>query len=145
MTNGIPPKPPYPWWGDLIRSMIPDVRAWATVAIFGLAAYDLTLIATHPALSSNELFKTATILLLGTGGLGLACSFLWGGSKASAAAADTVNAVALGSAAPPSGSTTTTTHTVATESTDKPAGTIEDPVVIASGDKPVVVKEEPPA
>lgn len=101
--------PKSPWWLPLV----PDVRAWATVAIFALAAYDLWLIANHPALATNEIFKTATILLMGTGGLGLACSFLWGGSKASMAAADTVNALAVNAAGPPPTTSTTTTTTTA--------------------------------
>lgn len=131
------PAPASPWWAALF----PDVRAWATVAIFALAAYDLHLIATNPALATNEIFKTATILLMGTGGLGLACSFLWGGSKASTAAADTVNAMAITAAGAPTTSSTTTT----TSTTGHAIGAVaEDPVKveIANPDnKPVPVKE----
>lgn len=79
-----------PWWADLI----PDIRAWATAGMFGLVAFLLHLIAAHPELQDNELFKTVATLLVGTGGFGLACSFLWGGSKATTAAIDTVNDMA---------------------------------------------------
>lgn len=79
-----------PWWADLI----PDIRAWATAGMFALVAFLLHLIATHPELQDNELFKTVATLLLGSGGFGLACAFLWGGSKATAAAIDTVNDMA---------------------------------------------------
>jgi hypothetical protein len=78
--------PNEPWWARFI----PDVRAWATVGMFGLAAYALTLVAMKPELADNRLFTTMATLLFGTGGLGLACSFLWGGSKTSMHAAETV-------------------------------------------------------
>lgn len=87
-----------PWWFELF----PDVRAWATIGMFALVAYDLHLIATHEELATNELFKTVSVLLLGTGGFGLLCAFLWGGSKASVAAAETVNEMAK-NAPPPGG------------------------------------------
>lgn len=74
----------------------PDVRGWATLGMFALVAYVLTLIAFVPSLQDNELFKTVATLLLGTGGFGLVCAFLWGGSKASVAAVDTVNDMAKG-------------------------------------------------
>lgn len=85
-------RAPEPWWGKLF----PDVRGWATIGSFALAFYTLYLISAHPNLASNEIFKTAVILLLGTGGLGLVYSFLWGGSKASVQAADSVNEIAKG-------------------------------------------------
>lgn len=71
-----------------------DARGWSTIAMFSLVLKILDLIDKHPALANNELFKTAVILLLGTGGFGLTCSFLWGGSKGTAGAIDTVNAMA---------------------------------------------------
>lgn len=79
-----------PWWA----AHIPDIRAWATVGMFAIVFYLLHLISTNPALKENELFKTVATLLVGSGAFGLVCAFLWGGSKASAAAADTVNEVA---------------------------------------------------
>lgn len=87
-----PPRGPTSgaWW----HILLPDVRGWATIGMFVLVFYDLHLMATRPQLASNELFKTVSTLLLGSGAFGLVCSFLWGGSKASVAAADTVNALA---------------------------------------------------
>lgn len=79
-----------PWWADLI----PDIRAWSTAAMFGVVVFILSLIAEHPELQDNELFKTLATLLVGTGGFGLVCAFLWGGSKATTAAIDTVNDMA---------------------------------------------------
>jgi ABC-type siderophore export system fused ATPase/permease subunit len=84
-----------PWWAD----HIPDIRAWSTAAMFGLVFYVLWLIASYPELKTNELFKTVATLLIGSGAFGLVCAFLWGGSKASVAAADTVNAMATSNAA----------------------------------------------
>jgi hypothetical protein len=80
--------------------MLPDVRGWATIGMFALVFYVITLIAFVPAVSSSELFKTLATLLLGSGAFGLVCAFLWGGSKASVSAVDTVNAVAKQAGAP---------------------------------------------
>lgn len=141
MPTPAPTDPKPPWWLPLV----PDVRGWATVAIFALAAYDLWLIANYPGLATNEIFKTATILLMGTGGLGLACSFLWGGSKASTAAADTVNAMAISAAGPPATSSTTTTTTTAGPHIPPVPPAEPVPVVIANTDAtPVPVTETPP-
>lgn len=85
-----------PWWADII----PDIRAWATLGMFALIFYLLHLIAVHQELRENELFKTVATLLVGSGAFGLACSFLWGGSKTTSAASETVNAMARASAAP---------------------------------------------
>jgi hypothetical protein len=82
-----------PWWAV----HIPDIRAWATLGMFVLVFYVITLIAFVPGVGVNELFKTIATLLLGSGAFGLVCAFLWGGSKASVAAADTVNVMAKGS------------------------------------------------
>lgn len=68
----------------------PDVRGWATVGMFALVAYVVSLAAFVPGLGANELFKTLSILICGTGGFGLVCAFLWGGSKASVHAAEAV-------------------------------------------------------
>lgn len=87
-----------PWWAD----HLPDTRGIATAAMFGIVVYMLWLIANVPRLASNELFKTVATLLIGSGAFGLVCAFLWGGSKASVAAADTVNQMAkANNAAPP--------------------------------------------
>lgn len=88
--------PDRPWWADLV----PDIRAWATAGMFGLIFYLLFLISTHKELASNELFKTVATLLVGSGAFGLVCSFLWGGSKTTAAASETVNAMARASTVP---------------------------------------------
>lgn len=72
----------------------PDVRGWATLAIFVLVFYVVSLIAFVPSVSESELFKTIATLLLGSGAFGLVCAFLWGGSKASNSAVDTVNEMA---------------------------------------------------
>jgi hypothetical protein len=93
-----------PWWAE----HFPDVRGWATIGIFALVAYDMSLIAFVPGLGDNELFKTLTTLLLGSGAFGLVCSFLWGGSKATASAVETVNAMARTPNAQPAGSTVVT-------------------------------------
>lgn len=85
-----------PWWAD----HIPDIRGMATAAMFGIVFYMLWLIASYPQLGTNELFKTVATLLIGSGAFGLVCAFLWGGSKASVAAADTVNAMATSAASP---------------------------------------------
>jgi hypothetical protein len=86
-------------WLDLV----PDIRGWATLGMFALVFYILHLIATVPGIDKSDLFKTAATLLLGSGAFGLACSFIWGGSKATVSAIDTVNAVAkqAGGAMPP--------------------------------------------
>jgi hypothetical protein len=81
-----------PWWADHIPQ--PDIRGLATVGMFCLIAYLLWLIANVEVLAKNELFKTVATLLVGSGAFGLVCSYIWGGSKASVAAADTVNAMA---------------------------------------------------
>jgi hypothetical protein len=100
-----------PWWASFIAELIPDIRAWATAAMFVLVFYMLHLIATHPEMASNELFKTVATLLIGSGAFGLVCAFLWGGSKGSASAIDTVNAMARSSPGPstPPGGTATVT------------------------------------
>lgn len=101
----MPSHPNRPWWAD----DLPDIRAWATVGMFALVFYDLHLIATVPNIENNELFKTVSTLLLGSGAFGLVCAFLWGGSKASVAAVDTVNAMARSPtpAPPPAAGTAT--------------------------------------
>lgn len=82
----------------------PDVRGWATIGMFFMAAMTLLLAVLIPGAAQNELFKTLATLLFGTGGFGLVCSYLWGGSKASVTAVDTVNAIAANASppAPPS-------------------------------------------
>lgn len=85
-------KPPTNW---------PDVRGWATIGMFLLVFYVVTLIAFIPAVSDSELFKTIATLLLGSGAFGLVCAFLWGGSKATTGAIDTVNEMAKANAPPP--------------------------------------------
>lgn len=72
----------------------PDVRGWATIGMFALVFYVISLIAFVPRVSDSELFKTVATLLLGSGAFGLVCAFLWGGSKVTAAAAETVNHMA---------------------------------------------------
>ena len=72
----------------------PDVRGWATIGMFALVAYVLTLTALVPNLRQDDLWKTICTLLLGSGAFGLVCAFLWGGSKATTAAIDTVNEMA---------------------------------------------------
>lgn len=100
----------------------PDIRGWATIAMFAMVFYILHLLATHPELASNELFKTVVTLLIGSGAFGLVCAFLWGGSKASVAAADTVNTMAKASAIPaqpaPGSVTVTPPATVNVETTE---------------------------
>lgn len=97
-----------PWWAEHIPK--PDIRGLATLLMFALVFFLLWLIHIDKDLAKNELFKTVATLLVGSGAFGLACSFLWGGSKASVAAADTVNAIAsapgAGISAPSSGSQT---------------------------------------
>jgi hypothetical protein len=80
-----------------------DIRAWATAGMFALVFYVVTLIAFVPAVSDSELFKTAATLLLCSGAFGLVCAFLWGGSKATTGAIDTVNQMAKANT-PPAGS-----------------------------------------
>lgn len=72
----------------------PDVRGWAAIGMFALVFYVVSLAAFVPSLASNELFKTIAVLILGTGGFGLLCAFLWGGSKASVHAAEAVSDIA---------------------------------------------------
>lgn len=72
----------------------PDVRGWATLGIFALVTIDLILIAFAPGAAENELFKTISTLLWGSGAFGLVCAFLWGGSAATKSAIDTVNEIA---------------------------------------------------
>ena len=67
---------------------LPDIRGWATLGMFVLVAYVVTLVAFIPSLATNELFKMLATLLIGTGGFGLVCAFLWGGSKVSANAGE---------------------------------------------------------
>ena len=98
MTEPLPPLPPLPpaappgapWWIVLV----PDVRGWATLGLFLLVFFIVALIAFVPSVGTNELFKTIATLLLASGGFGLLLAFLWGGSRASVAAADTVNEMA---------------------------------------------------
>jgi len=78
-----------------------DIRARATGGMFALVFYVISLIAFVPAVSDSELFKTAATLLLGSGAFGLVCAFLWGGSKATTGAIDTVNEMAKANAPPP--------------------------------------------
>jgi hypothetical protein len=77
-----------------------DIRGWATLGMFALVFYVITLIAFVPAVSDSELFKTAATLLLGSGAFGLVCAFLWGGSTATTGAIDTVNERAKANAPP---------------------------------------------
>ena len=72
----------------------PDVRGWATIGMFALVFYVVTLIAFVPSVSDSELFKTIATLLLGSGAFGLVCAFIWGGSKATTGAIDAVNEIA---------------------------------------------------
>lgn len=93
-----------PWWSKII----PDIRAWATFGMFVMVFYMLHLLATHPELADNELFKTVATLLVGSGAFGLCCSFIWGGSKTTAGAIETVNHMARrASDAPAAGGTVT--------------------------------------
>jgi hypothetical protein len=84
-----------------LLDLVPDIRGWATLGMFALVFYVLHLLHVDPALATNELFKTLATLLLGSGAFGLVCAFLWGGSKASVSAVETVNAVAKQIGAPP--------------------------------------------
>ena len=70
------------------------MRGWATLAMFLMVFYVISLIAFIPRVSESELFKTIATLLLGSGAFGLVVAFLWGGSKASNSAVDTVNEMA---------------------------------------------------
>ena len=72
----------------------PDTRGWATIGIFAMAFFIIGLLAARPELGDNDLFKTLATLIFGSGAFGLACNYIWGGSKASSAAADTVNHMA---------------------------------------------------
>jgi hypothetical protein len=71
------PHPNAPWW----TLHLPDSRGWATLGIFAMAADVLHMIAQHPELADNQLFTTCATLLFGSGGFGLVCSFIFGGSK----------------------------------------------------------------
>lgn len=99
-----------PWWADHLPT--PDIRSVATLLMFAMIFYMLWLIANVPTLAANELFKTVATLLVGSGAFGLVCAFLWGGSKASVAAADTVNAMATASTVPQVTAPAATTQTV---------------------------------
>lgn len=81
---------PAPWW----IAYVSDIRGWATAGMFVLVFYVISLIAFVPSVSESELFKTVATLLLGSGAFGLVCAFLWGGSKATAGAIETVNHIA---------------------------------------------------
>ena len=85
-----------PWWADYFG----DIRGWATFGMFVLVFYVITLIAFVPEVSESELFKTVATLLLGSGAFGLVCAFLWGGSKATTGAIETVNHMAKTKADP---------------------------------------------
>lgn len=76
------------------RWSLPDVRGWATIGMFAMVAYVITLAALNPQLAENHLFSTLATLICGTGGFGLVCAFLWGGSKASTHAAEAVSEIA---------------------------------------------------
>lgn len=117
-------KPPTNW---------PDVRAWATLGMFLLVFYVVTLIAFIPAVSDSELFKTIATLLLGSGAFGLACSFIWGGSKATTGAIETVNEMARANAPPPGSISVPPPATVTVET---PADNSTQPLE-AGNDRPV--------
>lgn len=84
------------------RHLVPDIRAWATLGMFALVFYVVSLIAFVPRLSDSDLFKTVATLILGSGAFGLVCAFLWGGSKATTSAVETVNQMAKSTTTPPS-------------------------------------------
>lgn len=124
------PKPA-PWWA-------PDIRAWATAAMFALAALDLCIAAFVSGIDKNELFKTISTLLWGTGAFGLVCAFLWGGSKASVAAADSVNEIAKGAA--PAAANAALAATAAASASPSP-----QPVVVTNpASDPVQTEEAKP-
>lgn len=70
------------------RSFIPDARGWASIGMFALVVYVVTLIALKPELQHNDLFKMVAVQVIGTGGFGLLCAWLWGGSKVSSIAGE---------------------------------------------------------
>jgi hypothetical protein len=73
---------------------VPDQRGWAMIGVFGLGFTVILALVLKPELGDNQLFATIATLIFGSGMLGLICSFLWGGSKATNSAIDTVNDIA---------------------------------------------------
>lgn len=105
----------------------PDIREWATIGMFLLVAWVIWIIAY--VFHDLELFKTMATLIVGGAGFGAVCAFLWGGTKASAGAVETVTNLAANSAGP--------TATPAGGALQPPGGPSGNP-----GD-PVHVEQEP--
>lgn len=78
-----------------------DIRGLVVISMVGITIYILHLTAEHPELATNKLFEDIVKQLVGVGGFGLILMFLFGGSKASNAAADTVNEMARQSSPTP--------------------------------------------
>lgn len=71
-----------------------DVRSLVVISMVLMTIYILHLIAVNPELAENKLFEDVVKNLTGVGGFGLILMFLFGGSKASNQAIDTVNEIA---------------------------------------------------
>ncbi len=86
---------------------VADIRGFVVVCMVVMLFYILHLVATHPELATNDLFKDICKQLAGVGGFGLVLMFLFGGSKASNEAVATVNDMARKPAAAPAAPTQT--------------------------------------
>lgn len=100
----------------------PDIREWATIAMFALVTYVLWIVAF--IFHDLEMFKTLATLIVGGAGFGAVCAFMWGGTKGSAGAVEAVTNLAANS----SGPTPTPPPAPALGAPGGPSGNPGDPV-----------------
>jgi hypothetical protein len=68
----------------LLNRLIPDARGLFALGLFAVVFYLLHMIGQDPALLKDSSFMGLAMLLCGTGGLGLAATFFFGGTKTGA-------------------------------------------------------------
>lgn len=71
-----------PWWFKALIKLVPDVRAVVMFGYFCLAARLLYMIEGAPDLLKDSAFIGIATMVMGSGGLGIITSFLFGGTKA---------------------------------------------------------------
>lgn len=94
---------------------LPDIRLLGLLIYAGLTWKLLDMVARNPLLLNIASFMTVVTLIVGGGGLGLAATFMWGGTKSGSDVMKAQNDAVIASTPPPADGTTTTTTTTATE------------------------------
>jgi hypothetical protein len=94
---------------SILERFAPDTRTLWIILMFILVIRVFGMIEHNPKLLDDSPFMEVVTLLVGTGGVGLISTFLFGGTQSGAKVMETQNQVVTAAAAPPVTTTTTTT------------------------------------